>query len=259
MEVPSVLYKYRSLAGKDREYVRATILSGTIRLANPSSFNDPFDCAPAFSPQITPDGAYALAKRYLSREHPKWDPEKLERECQGFVAQTKGVDLAVVAQGLREGYEQVRQWLAVYCVSGSSSSALMWAHYADSHRGICIGFASDTDIFATAQEVKYSHVRHTVDPVHDDDEQRLVNSLLLKSADWKYEKEWRCIDFEGGPGLRQVPVQAIREVVLGARISPSDEEAVVGWVRQLPHQPKLLRATISPNHFQVAVVPYVQT
>jgi hypothetical protein len=60
MEVPSVLYKYRSLAGKDREYVRATILGGTIRLTNPSSFNDPFDCAPAFSPQITPDGAYAL-------------------------------------------------------------------------------------------------------------------------------------------------------------------------------------------------------
>lgn len=259
MEVPSVLYKYRSLAGKDREYVRSTIVGGTIQLANPSSFNDPFDCAPAFSPRVTPDGAYALAKRYLSREHPRWDPDKLERECQAFVAQTKGVDLAVVAQGLRQGYEQVRDWLAVYCVSGSSNSALMWAHYADSHRGICIGFASDSDIFATAQEVKYSHVRHTVDPVHDDDEQRLANSLLLKSASWKYEEEWRCIDFEGGPGLRQVAVEAIQEIVLGARISPSDEIRVVGWVRELSHRPKLLRAVISHNHFEVDVVPYEKT
>ena len=259
MEVPRVFYKYRSLAGEDREYVRDTITNGNIRLANPSSFNDPFDCAPAFAPTLTPDGAYALARRYLSREHPRWSEEKLELAARAFTLQTGRADMSVVAQGLRDNYEFVREWLAVYCVSGTCTSALMWAHYSDSHRGICIGFAPDVDIFAAAQAVSYSNVRHTVDPVHDSDEQKMVNSLLLKSADWKYEQEWRYIDSEGGPGPRQVALTTIREIVLGARISPQDERRVVSWAARLQHKPQLLRAAICPNHFKVNIHPYVQT
>jgi hypothetical protein len=259
MDVPGIFYKYRSLSGKNREHVRETIIDNTIYLASPSSFNDPFDCAPAFSPSLTPDGAYALARRYLSRQHPKWAEEKLELAAEQFVAQTCGADMAVVAQGLRDGYEQVRDWLALYCVSETCASALMWSHYADSHRGICIGFDSGVDIFAKAQPVTYSHVRHTVDPVHDSDEQRLANSLLLKSADWKYEKEWRYIDFQTLPGKYQLNSPAILQVVLGARISVLDESRVVGWIEQLEHKPELLRASISPNFFKVDLAPYVQT
>src|SRR5690606_16940362 len=118
MDVPGVFYKYRSLSGKDRGYVRDAIVSNTIYLASPNSFNDPFDCAPAFSPSFTPDGAYALARRYLSRQHPKWDESKLDLAAKQFTAQTSGADMALVAQGLRDGYELVRDWLALYCVSG---------------------------------------------------------------------------------------------------------------------------------------------
>jgi hypothetical protein len=259
MDVPGVFYKYRSLSGKDRRYVRDTIIGNTIYLASPNSFNDPFDCAPAFSPSFTSDGAYALARRYLSRQHPKWDEAKLDLAAKQFAAQTRGADMALVAQGLRDGYDLVRDWLALYCVSGTCASAMMWSHYADSHRGICIGFDSGMDIFAKAQPVTYSHVRHTVDPVHDSNEQRLANSLLLKSADWKYEKEWRYIDFEVGPGKYQLTGPVIRGVVLGARISMLDQSRVIEWIEQLVNKPKLLRAEISPNFFKVDVVPYVQT
>ena len=259
MEVQRVFYKYRSLSGTNRDHVRDTILNNHIYLADPASFNDPFDCAPAFSPTFTSEGAYALARRHLARKYPRWSEEKLEAAAASFAVQTKHADMAIVAKGLREGYDTVRHWLALYCVSGTCTSALMWSHYADSHHGICIGFASDKDIFAKAQVVTYSHVRHTVDPIHDSDEQRLANSLLLKSADWKYEKEWRYIDFESGPGKRQLAEPAMVEIVFGARISPEDEYRVMNWIDRLEHPPKLLRATVSPNHFKVDIHPYVQT
>lgn len=259
MDAPSIFYKYRSLIGKSREHVRDTIINNTVYLATPASFNDPFDCAPAFSPSLTPEGAYALASRSLAREHPRWDEEKLDLAAKEFVEQTRRADMALVAQGLREGYETVRDWLALYCVSGTCSSALMWSHYADAHSGICIGFDSGVDIFAKAQPVIYSHVRHTVDPVHDSNEQRLANSLLLKSADWKYEKEWRYIDFEAGPGRRQLNGSAIREIILGARMSRPDEDRVLEWASQLGCKPSIFRASISPNFFKVDIQPYVQT
>jgi len=259
MQVPSVFYKYRSLSGKSRDHVRDAILNNNIHLADPASFNDPFDCAPAFSPTFTAEGAHALARRYLARQHPRWSEEKLEAAATSFAAQTKHADMAILAQGLRDGYDTVRHWLALYCVSGTCTSALMWAHYADSHRGICMGFASDKDIFAKAQAVTYSKVRYTVDPMHDSDEQRSVNSLLLKSADWGYEQEWRYIDFESGPGKYQLVEPALREIVLGARISPQDEYRVMNWIDRLEHPPTVLRATVSPHHFKVDIHPYVQT
>lgn len=259
MDVPAIFYKYRSLAGPNHEYVRETIVNNTIYLASPSSFNDPFDCAPAFSPSFTHDGAYALAKRYLARKHPTWSQEKLEAAAKQFAKQTRGADMAIVAQGLRDSYESVRDWLGLYCVSGTSTSLLMWAHYADSHRGACIGYNSGADIFAKAQPVIYSHARHMVDPVHDSNEQRIANSLLLKSADWSYEKEWRYIDYERGPGKYQLVEPAIREIVLGARISMLDENRVVDWAERLDPKPSIFRASISPNFFRVDVLPYGNT
>jgi hypothetical protein len=259
MSVPRIFYKYRSLSGKNREYVHDTIINNNVYLASPDSFNDPFDCAPAFLPIITPNGAYALARRYLSRTHPRWGNEKIEISAKAFVAQTSRADMAVVAQGLRDGYESVRQWLAIYAVSGTGTSALMWSLYADSHRGVCIGFASDVDIFAKAQSVAYSRARHTVDPVHDSDEQRLVNSLLLKSADWKYEKEWRFIEYERGPGVHHFESPVIREIILGSRISATDEYRVLDWVNQLETKPHVYHATISPDHFKIDLQSHGQT
>ena len=83
-------------------------------------------------------------------------------------------------------------------------------------------------------------------------------SWLLKSADWKYEKEWRYIHFEATPGKHQLSGPVIREIVLGARISVVDESRIMGWIEQLEHKPQLLRASISPNFFTVDLIP-VQT
>ena len=72
--------------------------------------------------------------------------------------------------------------------SRSWSSPLLWAHYADKHRGICLGF----DV-ARADEilkiVKYEEERLQLPD--ELDEETAQQFLYTKSADWEYEEEVR--------------------------------------------------------------------
>lgn len=42
------LYRYRSLREEDRDFAIDIIANHRVYFASPSSFNDPFDCGPAF-------------------------------------------------------------------------------------------------------------------------------------------------------------------------------------------------------------------
>ena len=45
----------------------------------------------------------------------------------------------------------------VLCLSECHDDILMWSHYGDSHRGICLEFkATNTALFGEAQRVKYA-------------------------------------------------------------------------------------------------------
>lgn len=73
------------------------------------------------------------------------------------------------------------------CFCGHWHNHLLWSHYADRHRGICLGFdVSDEWI----KKVKYTKTRTSLKlPITE----AVMQSLLFtKSAGWKYEQEWRC-------------------------------------------------------------------
>jgi hypothetical protein len=84
--------------------------------------------------------------------------------------------------------------LGIICFSQNYTSPVQWAHYGDSHRGICLGFdVPDEDLF----EIEY--VKHRTAGGE------FKNSLDLKGRDyikymlsrkhehWKYEQEVRMI------------------------------------------------------------------
>jgi hypothetical protein len=127
----------------------------------------------------------------------------------------------------------------------------MWAHYANAHQGVCVGFDSSADIFGSAQQVKYSAERVPVDHLNDSPETKLDKSLLTKSIDWSYEEEWRCIDYKNGPGPGRVNPGAVRSVILGARMSDFKKNQLRDWIGGLPHRPRVFNARISESHFRI--------
>jgi hypothetical protein len=96
------------------------------------------------------------------------------------------------APQMREAYDSWRHAVSPYygvvCFSEGWDDILQWAHYADRHRGICLGF----DV--TGARSKFGKVRYVKkkDPCPDKPDTEFVwRSLTTKFAIWEYEREWR--------------------------------------------------------------------
>ena len=122
------LYKYQTLSA----YSLASLVNNTVWLANPSTFNDPFDCA------VTLD-----RKKFM---------ESLEHAIDRIGQQARpediaGKDLTGVRPGDAEAYDEflngikeLLQETGVLCLSEVPDNMLMWSHYADHHRGFCVEY-----------------------------------------------------------------------------------------------------------------------
>jgi hypothetical protein len=153
-------------------------------------------------------------------------------------------------QAVREEYRRdFSTFLAefkVLSVAEAHDNLLMWAHYADYHRGAVIRLRcipeQDTALCA-AMPVTYSEklpvmadlddwVRRVTGQHYENDGERIFKRYILtKSAHWAYEKEWRVIsnreneraaDYVQSPLL---PVE-IEAVYVGCRISDEAKSAI---------------------------------
>jgi hypothetical protein len=98
---------------------------------------------------------------------------------------------------LRETFRRIAEGLGILCLAERPDNLLMWAHYADHHRGLVIGFdrknhffnrkRSANDEFYHLRQVKYSKERPQRFLRHMD----AVDVFLTKSEEWAYESEWR--------------------------------------------------------------------
>lgn len=79
--------------------------------------------------------------------------------------------------------------------SRNNQNLLMWSHYANSHRGICVGFDRHNDYFGRAIAIKYRRHRTSLNGINLSDfgstEDITKQICLEKSIDWAYEEEER--------------------------------------------------------------------
>jgi hypothetical protein len=89
-----------------------------------------------------------------------------------------------------EGFKgEIARRYGVLCFSEDKTDVLQWSHYADRHKGICLGF----DI--SGSEGKFGQVQYVSErfPFPDPPDQAFMWKLLsTKSVAWKYEKSGGC-------------------------------------------------------------------
>lgn len=102
-------------------------------------------------------------------------------------------------------------------------SPLMWAHYANSHKGICIQYKINPSLIQESDQwvIRLMDVDYKkVFPL--DGNIPLVDSLCVKSGSWQYENETRLIlytrDKANDYGRRRMKSHNIEAVYMGYRI-----------------------------------------
>ena len=217
---PSRLYKYRSLQDDSFRYTQAILAWNTVYLSDVSSFNDPFE------------GHFRLVMSQGG------SPDQQQYE----------------AWANQSFNSRVRAQAAVLSLTEVRDDVLMWSHYAEHHKGICIEFDTTVpgSIFSAAKRVRYLTQFKEVDHGSIRGEDALTQLVCTaKARHWSYENEWRVVERE--PGLRNFSPECITGVILGCRISPEYRRWVCGWVASRPTPTRVYEAIQAPDAFALEI------
>jgi len=150
-------------------------------------------------------------------------------------------------------YRNINNLSSVFSLSEVDYNILMWAHYADNHKGICIEFSTNNpnSIFHTIKQVQYSENIPIVHRNNRSDKELVDEIFLNKTRDWDYEKEWRIISSKS---FYYEPISEfdITGVILGERISAVDEEWVLDWLSDYSHI-KLYKCRMSKDSYKMNI------
>ncbi len=96
---------------------------------------------------------------------------------------------------LRDFKNKFADRFGLICMSSSWRNPLLWGHYADKHKGLCLGF--DVPDEETFIEVTYKEKRPTLQEfgcahLRQFQEHHMLRLLTMKFDAWKYESEYRA-------------------------------------------------------------------
>jgi hypothetical protein len=257
-----IVYKYLH---PDRMDV---LQNAAIRFTQPTEFNDPFESLPCFSAYRERIKEDLLAKRVK-----QFGPESA----------SIGLDLleVMIDACLHNIPERLSQHFVILSLSRTPTNLLMWAHYADCHRGFVIGFDSSSRFFEPGngkaldglRAVIYSSTRAVVPSIglqfSHPTEMNAFNEawFFTKCSDWAYEEEMRILASPqaadtitlGKNGcsicLFKFPVNAVKEVILGTHMPSNTLAEFIELSRRKYADAKLFIASLNPQHFSVDVKP----
>jgi hypothetical protein len=218
------LYKY---VAPDSLSVRSLIVDSKIWLASPSSFNDPFEMATAIIFDGTP-GQKMDALKLMAKNA---GINGLERRKRAQIAYQENK-----IQEISNIHKAHVNQFGVACFSrDGAKNLLMWSHYADSHKGFCFVFHVPSSISELIRclPVTYSDDYQTINWLKRTDLQgKLGKSLYRKSTAWRYEKEYRLVEYQAAATSYSINPRAVIAVGLGAKASSKEEADLIGLLRE---------------------------
>lgn len=238
--------------------------NGAVYCSSPRDFNDPWDCRPFFNTNL-------LADENERRKHIEWAVEVCKRHTSMSASDIQRMSRELRNPAVLEHYvrkqtlalqEEVLKRYRVYCLCPDVNNILMWAHYADSHRGICLEFNVQSDTICGALEVQYRD-EFPMTTQYSNDERENLLPLLAKARAWEYEHEYRLIAQDADNrtphdtlltkgGHLKLSKGALLSVIVG-HLGPYEQ--VQTLVRRHRPEIQVQRAHLVPNRYQLDIRP----
>lgn len=245
-KLPRRLYKYRAFS--DLSLVQ--IVADRLFYADPATFNDPLDTRPSIEIDLAVNELQEIlsyfverriraqmssaaktieyrglkTKRHIERYSRRQAEELLQdisyNATNPEYDENEDIEARILGSYIED--ELLQQYSrGVVSLAERATCPLMWSHYGDQHRGICVGYSVPQSAFDSVHKVSYGGSRlvetsKVAAMIKGDDKARIEVDkaiLLRKAADWRYEREWRLI---GQRGLQGSPLE-LREVIFGTR------------------------------------------
>lgn len=267
MNKNTIYYKYRGCSQRTWEI----LVNRELYFSLSKDLNDPLDTSTDIKKE------YERAKEHIYRTDQYPDKRK-----SFLITMLDSINKKHPETGetltLSEAITEFIKTRGILSLSKKPNDALLWSHYADGHRGVCLGFSAE--ILEIRMGGSYGDVNYTTTPPYFEkfleltdefgkfckpwdnekfsDEQgkefynKQVTDLLsigfyTKSKKWEYEEEFRLTSV---PGNHPFPPSALQEVILGAKISKKDETTIRNFlINPIYSHVKIKRAYNIPGTF----------
>ena len=194
-----LLYKYRSLSA----YAVDDIVNNKLSLTSIGEFNDIFDGA------IHQYGTMEEIEKAAEAKWNELESNRIAAHLPEGILRRDDIVKPFIVHFKKESRLKFREldYLGTYvcCFTTDNYSTLMWAHYADSNRGISIEY--DFNQMPTPNEnplyKSIFPIAYTPDPIDISDlltdksgqvlDAAVLCTALNKSTIWQYEQEWRIV------------------------------------------------------------------
>lgn len=267
IEIPEILYRYRvwddlkANPESDYRYNVRSLTHNEIYFARADDLNDPFEHSvlPDFS-SPTPKQALDFGREQASRKNPDGEATEIDRKAHEWVDKRLWEDPEHLKEARRKSQKLMYTNMGMCSTSTSKGKILMWGHYANGHRGFCLGYDSSklwnyflekstgTDSVVTIHKAKYHDEKPRISGYDTRDGTAVDTSRKAKYKDWKYEEEYRVLLTSPSSALTSaartylLPDDVIVEVILGLRM-PSDHRCqIIDVLRARSNRPRLYQA-----------------
>jgi hypothetical protein len=246
--IPEFLYKYSSASTQGLEKIfqqREIYFNGL------NTFNDPFECKRVLISHKNEFKRDLYFKELTRDSFPNLDKKAFKKIKKDAIRKTTNPDL------LKQFYDNVISNIGIYCLSEKKNDLLMWAHYSDSHQGVCLEFKTmKNSLFAQAFPVIYQEDYPKVNIMDLENPEEFRKALLTKSSEWSYEMEWRILMMEQDGGLGYYPFlpELLSGVIFGIRISNENKEKVKTWIEKYPTKISIYQAKLNDRKYLLDIV-----
>jgi len=162
------------------------------------------------------------------------DPWETIIKSEKFIQQSKSISWLFGKQSYKnlikvhealENLLSVNKKIGIYSLSKTYSDELLWAHYANSHKGFCVEYDLNMllETFKTEKVFSFPVIYNKVPPEITIADVNIKNNGLIhkmcgfKSKRWEYEEEHRIItDFSGKQSYNHL---ALKSIYFGLRMS----------------------------------------
>ena len=222
-----ILHKYGCIT----EHSEAFFSTPRIYFSPPKKLNDPFECHPWFTFNGNRDEVIDSLTRLFQKTQ-RLTAHEAKARAVGSYLEMHHKNPQNLEAFRNDIISTLSNKIGLCCLSQVPDSILMWSHYGLDHTGYCVEFEATrhTPVFGEALPVLYSADHPVVDfyQTPKDDQVNLI--FLTKYSGWVYEQEWRIIDHENGPGLREYPAELMKSVIFGLRMSNQAKQQIREWV-----------------------------
>ncbi|MCC6071475.1 DUF2971 domain-containing protein [Massilia sp. GCM10020059] len=245
---PPILYKYYPV----ESWLADLIKGESLLFSSRTTFNDPYDSR-SVTVIDTSDAGLKWLLDSFQRRLPHWPPAlRLANAKQAHRRMAKPD-----RPGAQDEVAEMLDRVGILSLTENWDDMLMWSHYGAQHKGICIGFHTNSGVFRGAMPVTYTEEYPLIKRPQDEIPVVFVKSLFTKAKCWEYEREWRILKRFMLPGeaaaLRQTAVGLSEEDLnelcdqRGAGIYTFDNAAIASITlgsRAQDHAPTVIKACL---------------